>query len=106
MKTQKLLIMLLMSVFLGQSILVSAEVHIAFDGTDPHQGQHQLTDGPEGETYHSSDTCGHCCHSHCNFSLHSSSKLVQPKLSSKLYAHYSETPYSFFPDPALRPPIA
>lgn len=97
-----------MSVVLCQSVLASADMHLVFEETDTHHSQHELNDtGSVSGSDHSGDDCGHCCHAHgCNLSMVSNSYMLNTDSSDKLDARYHESPYFYYSDPALRPPIA
>ena len=100
--------MLIMSIVLGQSVFASADMHVVFEETDTHHAQHELNDADSAsESDHSGDDCGHCCHAHgCNISLASHSHVIHAVTTNELEVRYHESPYFYYSDPALRPPIA
>lgn len=107
MNLQKLLLMLIMSIVLGQSVLASADMHLVFEETDTHHSQHELndTDSVSGSD-HSGDDCGHCCHAHgCSLSMASHNYVMHLDAINELDVRYHESPYFYYSDPALRPPI-
>ena len=106
MHLQKLILISLIALVLGQSVLASADVHFDFSTTDTHHLQHDLDD-LSGEIDHSGSNCGHCCHSHgCNLSLTSFFQVFHTELNNKFDAWYLRPHYFHHSDPALRPPIA
>jgi hypothetical protein len=107
MSLQKLFLVLIIGVVLGQSVMASADMHIVFEETDTH---HEHSDSHEpnlAEEDHSGDDCGHCCHAHgCSLSLISQNHGVHFDFTNELIVQYHETPYFYYSDPAIRPPIA
>lgn len=108
MNLQKLLLMLIMGLVLGQTAFASADMHVVFEETDTHHSQYELIDADSvDESDHSGDDCGHCCHSSgCSLSMISQSYSVFSESVFELSAHHHEHPYFYYSDPALRPPIA
>lgn len=107
MKAQKLILMLIIGIVLGQSAMASADMHIVFEETDTHHEHNDFHDSELAEEDHSGDDCGHCCHAHgCSLSISSSSHSLHFDVINDLVAHYHESPYFYYSDPAIRPPIA
>jgi hypothetical protein len=107
MNLQKLIMMLLMSVVLGQSVLACVDMHIVFEETDTHHQHDNFDDVDFVEEDYSGDDCGHCCHANgCNLSLITQNHGVHFDFTDKLIVQYHETPYFYYSDPAIRPPIA
>lgn len=107
MNFQKLILMLLMSVVLGQSVLASADMHLVFEETDTHHQHDNAGDVNLAEEDHSGDDCGHCCHSHgCGIYILSDAQIQFNETSDTHVLMDDGSDYFYSPDPSLRPPIA
>lgn len=104
----KTLLILLISLMLGQSVLASADVHVVFEVLDTHHLEH--TGDPVDdltEDDHSGDDCGHCCHAHgCSLATsngNAPSFQVPQDIKNSAFEFLL---ISRFSPPLFRPPIA
>jgi hypothetical protein len=108
MQLQKTLLMLIISLMLGQAALASADLHIVFEESDTHHADHSRVAGDTIDgSDHAGDDCGHCCHSHSsNLLISPSDNVLALKDLNASCGFFRYALTSYMPDPAFRPPIA
>lgn len=108
MALQKTLLVIIICLLLGQSVLASADVHLVFEETNQHHQDHGLENHDDvQENEHSSDDCGHCCHSHgVNLSIHSQEQGIIFPIKTVNISPYLNLLISHIAAPSFRPPIA
>ena len=109
-------LILLMTIILmfAQSVVASIDLQwvegasVLHDNHREHQHASSEFDASlASDAEHSCEQCEHCCHAYCHFlSLQRHYQLSPLSPDQSQAWHYLEAFYHYYPDAALRPPIA
>ena len=107
MSFRKLIILLLMSTVLSQSVLAFSDMHLVFEETDTHHQHDNLSDLDLAEEDHIGDDCGHSCNTHSsNMFIFSKIFISFNEISNNSILMDDGSDYFYLPSSNLRPPIA
>ena len=98
---------LLIGLFLGQSIITASDIHIVFEQSNTHHlSDSHVKQAGDNQT-HLGDDCGHSCHSHgLNIVLLPADSPSLKVASQDPIDNYQPRAHSLALAPFLKPPIA